>query len=431
MATKITFDNKEDYTVSILPEIQKVTAADMNQIKTAVNDNADLLPENVIWVNGLNDLPPPFINIGTGETAYPLENKTYIINGTLDLLGGYFLCNEVTAILGTSSELSFLTSTGLTFGAIIKASKSITIKNITIRDVEEGVLIDRDGSNPLACDWEYVNFENIPTVGMVINCDNFIFNTGAFLNSNGLSYEGEIGTISFDKCLFRSNGEATPIIEVKDTAEILRRFRITFSSFVVVDDSIGIFFNDDAIVPVESYILKDINFSGNGTYLDDVTSLSNKALFKDNVGITNTAVNGQLFMQNNATATTITNTSDFFKIEGTTTASPDNAKFIHSNNRLTCDAVIERKYLVQAVVTFTSSATNVCEFGFYDSQLANVRTPSKTKATANAAGREENVPLACVVKMKQGDFIEIHCRNTSAANDITVESMNFIITEIS
>jgi hypothetical protein len=86
---------------------------------------------------------------------------------------------------------------------------------------------------------------------------------------------------------------------------------------------------------------------------------------------------------------------------------------------------------VQAVVTFTSSATNVCEFGFYDSQLTAVRTPSKTKATANAAGREENVPLACVVKMKQGDFIEIHCRNTSAANDITVESMNFIITEIS
>jgi hypothetical protein len=85
---------------------------------------------------------------------------------------------------------------------------------------------------------------------------------------------------------------------------------------------------------------------------------------------------------------------------------------------------------VQANLAFNSGATNVCEFGFYDSQIAGIRTPSRTKSTANAGGRAEGVSLFCVVEMKAGDFIEVHCANTSATNNITVEQLNFIITEI-
>ena len=69
-------------------------------------------------------------------------------------------------------------------------------------------------------------------------------------------------------------------------------------------------------------------------------------------------------------------------------------------------------------------------FGFYDSQLATVRTPSKTKSTANATGNAENISFACVVTMGLNDYIEIHFSNTSAANDITVSQLNFAITEI-
>jgi hypothetical protein len=135
-------------------------------------------------------------------------------------------------------------------------------------------------------------------------------------------------------------------------------------------------------------------------------------------------------MQNNATATTVGASNTFYKVAGTTTASADNSKFSHSNNRLTCDAVISRKYYIQATLSFTSNASNVCEFGFYDSQLAAIRTPSRTLSTANAAGRAENVTFMCVADMSSGDFIEVHCANTTGANNITVESLNFIIIEI-
>ena len=135
-------------------------------------------------------------------------------------------------------------------------------------------------------------------------------------------------------------------------------------------------------------------------------------------------------MQNNATVTTIASSSTFYKVSGTTTASSDNSKFSHSNNRLTCDADIVRKYLIQCTLSFNSSNGNVCEFGFYDSQLAGIRTPSRTQATANAAGRAENVSFSCVLFMSSGDYLEIHCANNTGSNDITVTDMNFVVTEI-
>jgi hypothetical protein len=92
--------------------------------------------------------------------------------------------------------------------------------------------------------------------------------------------------------------------------------------------------------------------------------------------------------------------------------------------------VISRKYLVQANLSFVAGATNVCEFGFYDSQIVGIRTPSRTKSTANTGGRAEGVTFFCVVEMKVGDFIEVHAANTTATTNITVEQLNFIITEI-
>jgi hypothetical protein len=214
------------------------------------------------------------------------------------------------------------------------------------------------------------------------------------------------------------------------TLTITRRFKIKDSSFVVLSGETGINVDAGATIPTEAYILGDVNFSGGGTYLTGVTHTSNDALFTNCTGITNTAVNGQLYMQANATATTVGATNTFYKIAGTTTASADNSKFTHANNRLTCDAVISRKYLIHCDLSFSSTATNVCEFGFYDSQLSAVRTPSKTKSTANSAGRAENISFGCIVTMVAGDYIEIHGANTSAVNDFTADQLNFIITEI-
>jgi hypothetical protein len=365
-----------------------------------------------------------------GGVVTLLAGKTYLLSEPIDLLGDRIVAGGVCNLFGTSSETASITSTGLGVGVpLLTSDFTIVLESITIKNVDTAIAIDGN-VNLVALDWRNVNFENVPNVGVINTCDNFIFDTSAFLGAQGLRFTGTIGTVAMNNSLFRGLGSAGKIIELDASCTITRRFRIIYSSVVAFGSTVGLDVNTSTTIPIEAYILDTVNFSGGSSYLSGVDNTNNKALFVNCVGITNTAVNGQLFMQNNATATTISNTSDFFKIEGTTTASPDNAKFTHSDNRLTCDAVIQRKYLIQCTLSFAAGATNVCEFGFYDSQLVAVRTPSRTKATANAGGRAENVNFVCVVSMKQGDFLEVWAKNTSATTNITVDQLNFVITEI-
>jgi hypothetical protein len=380
--------------------------------------------KDIQFINSIDDFPAAITSVITLES-----NVTYFICSIIDLVGSRLVGSSNTTIIGGSSENCRLKSTGLSsVTALITSEWSLPIRNITI---EHGTALNLDATANAnqALDWFGVNFTDCTTVGTIKNYNNFVMNDSAFLNSQGLTFDGSFGTIAFGNTLFDNRTSGTSII-LPATLTITRRFRIIYSSFVCLSGETGINVNASATIPTESYILDTVNFSGGGTYLTGVTDTSNKSLFISCVGITNTAVNGQLYMQGNTTDTVVSATNTFYKVLGTTTASSDNAKFSHSNNRLTCDAIISRKYLIQCFLSFTSGNNNVCEFGFYDSQLAAVRTPSKTKSTANASGRAENVGFACVVTMDSGDYLEIHASNTSATTNITVDNMNFVITEI-
>jgi hypothetical protein len=378
---------------------------------------------NFIFVNSISDLPTPV------STVYTLlANVTYYFTDTIDLVGGRIVCGANTVILGASSENCLLTSTGLNSStALITSVYSLPIRNITFT---HGTVFDLDGdATTTALDWHGVNFLDCATVGTIKDYTNVIIESSAFLNSANLTLDGTIGTVGFNGTLFDGRTSSTTII-VASTANITRRFRIIYSSFVCLSGETGINVSSSATISDERYILDTVNFSGGGTYLTGVTETSNKALFSGCVGITNTAVNGQLYMQNNATATVVSATNTFYKVLGTTTASADNSKYTHTNNRLTNAANVSRKYLIHCSLSFNAGSNNVCEFGFYDSKLAAVRTPSRTNATANGSGRAESVSFSCVVSHIQGDYLEIHCANTSATTNITVTDLNFIITEI-
>lgn len=377
---------------------------------------------DIVFVSAVSDLPTAVSGVIT-----LLDNITYFFTTEVDLAGSRLVSGRNTTILGASSENCRIKSTGLTGTALITSVYSLPIRNITI-EADVALNLDGDGTTT-ALDWFGVNFTDCATVGTIKDYSNFIMADSAFLNSGGLTFDGTIGTVGFSQCLFDVNGTNTAFI-LPSTLTISRRFRIIYSSFVVTSGQTGINVNASATIPTEGYILDTVNFAGGGTYLSGVDHTSNDALFINCTNITNTAVNGQLYMQGNATATTIASTANFYKVLGTTTASADNSKFSHSNNRLTCDAVISRKYLIQCSLAVASGANNVLEFGFYDSQLSAVRTPSRTKVTANGSGRVESVTFMCVVTMKAADYIEIWCRNTSGTTSITVEQLNFTITEI-
>jgi len=375
------------------------------------------------FVSEKRNFPIPINGVITLE-----DSVTYYVTTIVDLEGDRIVAGQNSVILGASSENCYLKSTGLNPStALITGNYSLPIRNISFTHSK---VFDLDGDGvTTALDWFGVNFVDCQTVGTIKDYSNFVMGDSAFLNSSGLTFDGTIGTVACGNCLFDNYAGGTAII-IPSTTTISRRFRIIYSSFVTLSGETSISVSDLATIGNERYILDTVNFSGGGTYISGVDNTSNKSLFINCVGITNTAVNGQLYMQGNTTATIIGNITDFVKVSGTTTPSSDNAKYLHSNNRLTNDASISRKYLIQCILSFTSSANDICEFGFYDSKLNAVRTPSRTKATANASGRAENVSFTCVVSHIKNDYLEIHCRNTSGARNITVDQLNFIITEI-
>jgi hypothetical protein len=379
---------------------------------------------NITYIRSKSDLPTPIAGVIT------LSAGNYIFTGDIDLTGDRLVCSGIVALFGVSSETSYIRSTGLT-GAnpLIYSEYSLPMQNISLT-ADYAMHVNGDGIRNVAIDWLAVNFVDCARVGIVDNVTNFVYKFSAFLNSSDLEFTGTIGTIAIESSLL--NGQtANTILKLPATLTVTRRFRIIYSSIITLAGETSINVDVGATIPTEGYILDTVSFSGGGTYLAGITSTSNKARFGNNTGITNTVVNGQMYMQNNGTATTISNTTDFFKVAGTTTASADNHKYAHANNRLTNEAIVSRKFLVQASLSFSAGANNVCEFGFYDSELSAVRTPSRTKSTANSAGRAENVSFMCVVEHQLNDYIEIHAKNTSASTNITVTDMNVLITEIS
>ena len=374
----------------------------------------------------VSDLPTPINGVITLK-----ENVTYIFLNDLDLNGLRLLGSSDTVILGESSENCSITSTGLDNGiALFTTEWTTPIRHITFEHA--GKVLDINGvtNSPVALDWTGVNFLNCPNVGIIDSCDNWVFTKGAFLNSKGLVFTGTIGSAAGESSILVGDGLAGNIIELDANCVITRRFRFIYGPFVVFGSTVGINVNISAIIPTESYILDTISFSGGGTYLSGVGSTSNKSLFKSCDGITNTTVNGQIYMQDNITPTVLALADTFYKISGTTTASADNQKYTATDNRLTCNATISRKYLIQCNLSFQSGNNKICQFGFYDSKLGAIRQPSKTKSTSNGSGRAENVSFNCVVNHESPNFLEIHCLGVGHSDNITVTDMNFVVTEI-
>ena len=152
--------------------------------------------------------------------------------------------------------------------------------------------------------WFGVNFTDCATVGTIKDYTNFIMGDSAFLNSQGLTFDGTIGTIGMSNCLFDCSTSGTALI-LPNTLTVTRRFRIIYSSFVVLGGETGISVDAGATIGDEKYILDTVNFSGGGTYTTGVTYTDNKALFVNCVGINNTSTKGFMYMLNNTTNTSI------------------------------------------------------------------------------------------------------------------------------
>lgn len=374
---------------------------------------------NVRFISSKGNLPAPSAGIIT-----LIANFTYIFTEVVDLTGDRLVCASNTTILGFSSENCRIKSTGLSAGtALITSAWSLPIRSITI---EHGtaVSLDATANANQSLDWFGVNFTDCATVGTITTYNNFIATDCAFLNSQGLTFDGTIATIGFLNTIFDNTTSGTSII-IPATLTISRRLRIIYSSFVSLAGETALNVSASATIPVEGYILDTINFSGGGTYITGVQYNDNKSLFVNCKGIGNSGNIGQYYMTANATATTIGAINTFVKVAGTTTAGSFIEKFTHTNNRLTYTGAFTGFYKVTAIITLTSGNNNVVQLRVAVNGTTSI--PSTSQTTTSGAGKSENVSCSDIVSLATNDYIEIFTANTTGSNNITVSEINVIL----
>lgn len=375
----------------------------------------------IIFVNSINDLPTASSGVITLE-----DNITYYFTNDLDLNGSRLVGGSDTTIIGGSSENCTITSTGLSSStALLTTEWTTPIRHITFKDVGTAIDINGVTNAPVALDWTGVNFLNVPTVGTISTCDNFIFSKGAFLNSKGLNITGSVGTVGIDNSLFVGDGASGNIIYLDSSTTITRRFRTIYSSIVATSSTVGINVDTSATIPVEGYILDTVNFSGGGTYLSGIDYTDNKTRFVNCKGIENTAEIGNYYMLDNTVSTTISATDTPVKISGSTTVNSINQKFSHTDNKLTYTGALIRDFQISANASFTSGNNQV--IGLYVAKNGSVIASSEMYATTSGSGRAESINCQTIIEMSQNDYIEMWVENSTSTSNITVEYLNVIV----
>jgi len=388
---------------------------------------------NFIFVGTKNDLPPAVNGVITLK-----DNYTYFFTTTVDLQGDRLVAGDNTTILGGSSENCRIKSTGIgTDVALLSSVYSLPIRNITF---EAPWAINLVASIPTvhALDWFGVNFTNCARVGIISSYNNFIMLDGAFLSSQDLTFNGTTGTVGFNQCLFTGqfppgNPSAKSILNFPSTFICNRRIRVTVCSFIVPPGYTGITVqNGVTFVQPESFILQTCNFSGPGTKLGVSTHTDvngNDSYYEGNRGIQNTFVVGQYYMKDSVEITTFAASNTWTKIAGiTTTAGVTNSKFTSTDNRLTSNAVIDRKYSIQATISFEAGANPfTAKFGIYDSTVGIRTASSFTHVADNSVS---HVSINDIVELNSGDYVEIHALNMDNTEGLRAIDMNVIVSQL-
>lgn len=390
-----------------------------------------LINKKVLKVGSIDDLPPAVSGVISIPTLTAL-----VFEGVVDLGTNRLVFDVDCAVLGTTSETSYLKSTLPNNVPLITAIGSLPIQNITLEVIASSgtpYIFELDGiaETAAALDWFGVNCRN-SKLGNIKNYANFVATLCAFIDTKGgFVFDGTFDSIVFTNSIFRGVAASGTHITITNTATINKRVRLVDTPIIVPTGVVGLNVSTSAVIPTEGYILRFINFSGGGTYLQGVQPDDNKSVVIECRGVSNSGNVGEYYMVNNATATTISNTTSFFKIAGTTTAGTYLQRVTVTNNRATYTGAITRFFLVQCTMSMNVVSGNT--------QLLIVRiakngvtiASSESQTTTSNAGRSENVKCQTIVQLSTNDYVEVFIQNSTSSTNVIVSELNTILIPLS
>lgn len=372
-------------------------------------------------VKGLEDLPDPVQNIITLPAG-----TTWHITKEVDLGPIRIVCEDKATIAGLGPETCKLYSTQLGAGEyLISTEHSLVLNSISL-EVPSGatcVKVDNDGS--AHCDWIDVSFYG-GRAAELTDIKNAVMLLCSFF-ADGVHLLGSVNTLSLTECTL-TPGSGDYGVYVGDAASVDVKLRLCNCSVVTSSGATGVRVPNTRITKPEGFMLMNIDFSGPGTYVSGTTEQDEESRWFECRGITNTRRIGAMGWSGNATPTDIVEATTPVKATGTSTANVNNQHFSHTNNRLTYTSELKSLFTIRAGASFIATSNKQISMYIYKNG-AQVPGSFKVTQTTDGNGKADNASVYAVTTLEQNDYIELWISNDSTTGDVTVVSLDVLVSE--
>ena len=378
---------------------------------------------NLVYIYSLADLPTPSGSLITLDAT-----KMYVFNGMVNI-SPYYLNLNGANLRGTDPSRDGVMSS--VSGAILRSSNvSVFMENFTVIPLS-GSTKAYDFSD--ATGTKFCNLFSgcsvveigTPSLGVGQTSGfNAVTITKNYWNcTDGIKVTGTMGKFALAS-VFITN------ITSGSGVEFLSGLTINdidlSNNYFIYTGQTGVKVNTGATI--DKGRMTTNMYRGVTNYISGFNSYTPSWEMRQNTGIPNTRAFGSLLMTNNATATSLTIASTYYKIAGTSTAGTQQ-RFTAGNNRLTYNG----KENITGKILAIAGARSPCINGEFTIAIAKNGTIISTSTGSMAPGGNNQsfqIIISTEVDMATNDYVEVFIRtNNSNTSTITIEELQFRLTD--
>lgn len=404
---------------------------------TAAQDDADTanaglaavrqVPTEIVYVHTVSDLPAAIAGVRTlaARTQYT------ILAEELDLGTDRLVANECVVLAGISPECSRLKTNNAL--PIVTAADNIDIRLLTLQNTG-GPCVLVDGGAPLAEVTANLVSSNFTGSGEVVRVEDGAFFIGdrcAWLScaagATGLRVAGTVLGIAVSGTASRGHGAGFTFVSAPAGTTVVSRIRLNVCNIDSPAGGTGVSV-DPSAVSDERVVLLGCAFSGAGAAVAGVTSTSNKAYFKNNIGLESTYPRAAYTVTAGGSYAATSGVP--FKLVATTTEQ-DSQLFTITNNRATYTGTKRRIFLATASATLETSTINqVVRLYFAVNGTVNTAYTSRGTTQGPSGDRLDNLQIVGLLTLDPTQYVEVWGEAVSASPTVQWTDGQLVLTEI-
>jgi hypothetical protein len=130
-----------------------------------------------------------------------------------------------------------------------------------------------------------------------------------------------------------------------------------------------------------------------------------------------------------STVTTIAVADTWYKLSADTTQGFSNNGLIHTDNRIT-NSGSTGIFKIEGVTSLQSTDNNVLAVAFFKNGVLIPCSEQKQVVVSHGGSDLASaIPFQCLTQLDPSDYLEVYVKNMTAANNVTIDNLNVIITE--